>query len=92
MTDNFEEFILKADDLPILLNILFLKGNMRFKIYPYVIKKDIFSVSLEDQVVINRLIDKGDYNANLPRQTYSQIIPEYNSLRKQHLAEGIKEE
>ena len=89
MSDNFEEFILKADELPILLNILFFKGNISFKIHPYVIRKDIFGVSLEEQVIINLLIDKENYNANLPRQTYSQIIPVYSSLRDILIASGF---
>ncbi|HEC39411.1 hypothetical protein LCGC14_0887380 [marine sediment metagenome] len=89
MTNNFKEFILKNDELIVLLNILYLNGNSNFNVYPYLIKEKIFSVALEDQVIIKRLINKNTYNQSLPEKSFPEIIPQYSHLRNILIASGF---
>lgn len=84
------EFILKLEDLPILLNLLYHTGNEQFKLYSYIVGKELFSVSLEDEVKVKRLINREDYEKAIENiYEFHNIVPQFETLRTILIGSGI---
>jgi len=92
MVNRISEFVLKLEELPILLNVLYLKANDWFHIYPYIIEENTFSVTLEKKVKINRLINKSRYQEIITEKQLSDfpnIVPKFEVLRGILIASGF---
>jgi len=89
MKEKLNDFILTRDELPILLNVLYAGDNWRFDIYPFLIKKNVFSVDLDDSVVVKRLVNSNQYSERLPENSFPDIIPKYNILRNILIGSGF---
>lgn len=92
MDSKISEFILKLEELPILLNVLYLKANDWFHIYPYIIEENTFSVTLEKKVKITRLINKSRYQEIINEKQLSDfpnIVPKFEVLRGILIASGF---
>lgn len=92
MGSKISEFVLKLEELPILLNVLYLKANDWFHIYPYIIEENTFSVTLEKKVTITRLINKLRYQEIITEKQLSDfpnIVPKFEVLRGILIASGF---
>ncbi|MFX1294494.1 MAG: hypothetical protein ACFFD2_06535 [Promethearchaeota archaeon] len=100
-----EEFILKLDELPIFLNVLDYTNNEVFRLYSYIIGKELFNVTLGNEVRIDRLIKKRDYQKVIEdliewldedsvkkkkaKNEPSKIVPSFKILRRSLIGSGI---
>ncbi len=89
MKEKHNDFILTRDELPILLNVLHAGDNWRLDIYPFLILKNVFSVDLDDPVVVKRLVNNKEYSERLPENSFPDIIPKYNILRNILIGSGF---
>lgn len=84
-----KDFILTREELPILLNILYTKDNWRLEIHPFLLRKNLFSVDLDDTVVIKRLVNTTQYSERLPQESFPDIIPQFTDIRSILIGSGF---
>lgn len=92
MNSDFTEFILKNEELLVLLNVLYSKDNNMFMLYPYTIRRDIIRINLEKTVSIKMLINQDNYQQILVENElydFPEIIPQFKILRKILIASGF---
>lgn len=90
--NNKEEFKLSIDELPILLNILYLRGNREYEVYPYFLKKTLYHISLKNQVQIYLKILRDEYYEIFEKKglyDFPEIIPKYGAVRSSLIGSGF---
>ena len=87
-----EEFILKLEELPILLNILSFTNNEIFRLHSYLIGTDLFKVILEEEARIDLLLSKEVYQKKIENICeLSEIIPSFEFIRSSLIGAGFWE-
>jgi hypothetical protein len=92
MTENFDEFILRLEELQILFNILYKKGNNRFKLTPYLLEETLYRISLNDSARVNLNLSKEEYYNIMEEQELFQfpdIFPKYGIIRSSLIGSGF---
>ena len=84
MEAHNSEFILRNEELTILLNLLYLKQNTFFKLYPYLISKNMFEIMLDQEITIRVLLSSKEYNRILEEHElyqFQDIVPSSDVIR-----------
>ncbi|MHA1282334.1 MAG: hypothetical protein ACTSQP_07465 [Promethearchaeota archaeon] len=89
---TFSEFIVKSEDLIVLLNILYDLGSAHLIIKPYILGHELFSIKLDGKVRLNLLISKDDYYDIIQEISgYKTIVPNYQTIRDILIGSGFLE-
>jgi len=84
------EFIISAENLSILFNILYQNGNLTFDVFPFLLKKNLFKFYLDKSIKINLLINKEEYNSLFNSELeYNDIFPSFEKVRNILLGSGF---
>ncbi len=92
MSNKFDEFVLKIEELPILFNVLYNRGNYRYTLFPYLLSDALYQISLGETVELRLQLSKSEYYELMNRKNlfeFSEIIPKYGVIRASLIGSGF---